>query len=552
MSGKLDSKTGCPATDTFDTALALACRRMLPFPEMFMTRQQEEQVRMLRLVSLVALTLASWPIGAATAADRHRESAAPSHGDSQTGATSGLPPALTPTDFLSETPFHWQPAPPLSDLVVPDPVVPETPAVAGEQVRPLEAPEITTTEITTTAAAVAALVATPNAAAAPNASVAPAAYQPSPAPMMPPDEAAGLPASIGPPVAPPSPFPEELYGEGYYSEGVDGMYGGMGDPGLMPGELAGYPYPYPHCQPGEECRRCDPCCEPWYRLFDFGIHTSTCGDPGIGQERVMLAPFFLGTTQPFNNVRLQFDSVWGVETPNRSEYYWAAPPKGPELPERELDYFDLRLVSELAPSKSFSITTAVPMRSLDPEINPNTTGLGDMSVATKLVLLDGRYWQFTQLFKTHINTGSPRKGLGTGHVSLEPGILGRYEWNPRLFFHGRLSFWIPIGGDRHFSGPAVNYGLGASYVAYETDTFAVLPTVEMMGWSFLDGMKTLPNGEIVDVDDDGSVAFLPGTRFVLGPAGDLGLFEVGLAGGFAVGNDGWYDSIFRTELRWSY
>ncbi len=266
----------------------------------------------------------------------------------------------------------------------------------------------------------------------------------------------------------------------------------------------------------------------------------------------MLAPFFLGVTQPFNNVRVEYDAVYGTETPNRSEYLWAAPPKGPAIPEEEVDYIDLRLVSELAPGDSFSITTEIPLRSIDPEINPNTTGFGDMSVTTKLKILDGRYWQFAQTFRTDINTGSPRKGLGTGHVSLEPGILGRYEWNPRLFFHGRLAYWIPIGGDPTFSGPAINYGLGASYVAYETDTFAVIPTFEMIGWSFLDGAKTVPTGEIVDVDGDGTFSFLPGTRFVLGPAGDLGLFEVGVAGGLGFDDDGWYDGIFRTELRWSF
>src|SRR5690606_11424038 len=132
-----------------------------------------------------------------------------------------------------------------------------------------------------------------------------------------------------------------------------------------------------------------------------------------------------------------------------------APPKGPFIPEREVDYFDLRLVTEMATSKAFSITTSLPMRSLDPEINPNTTGFGDMSVTTKTLMVDGRHWQVTQLFTTHINTGSPRKGLGTGHVSLEPGFLGRYKWNDELYLHGRLAFWIPIGGDPAFSGPAV-------------------------------------------------------------------------------------------------
>lgn len=268
----------------------------------------------------------------------------------------------------------------------------------------------------------------------------------------------------------------------------------------------------------------------------------------------MLAPFFLDVTQPFNNVRVQLASTYGFKTPNRSEFLWAAPPQGPEPPESNLDYLDFRIMNELAPGDSFSIQTEIPLRSLDPEVNPNTTGLGDMNVATKLKMVDGRYWQITQLFRTHINTGSPRKGLGTGHVSLEPGVLARYEWNERLYFHGDMRFWIPIAADPQFSGPAIRYGVGASYVAYDTDTFAVLPTFEMVGWNFLDGLKTLPNGAVVPVDGDSTFAILPGIRFVLGPTGDLGLFEAGIAGGagFDDNHDGWFDSKFLLELRWSY
>lgn len=311
--------------------------------------------------------------------------------------------------------------------------------------------------------------------------------------------------------------------------------------------------PCPTCGPHGDCKRCDPCCEPWYRLFDFGLHRTSC-DPGIGHERVMLAPFFLDVTQPFNNVRVQLASTYGFKTPNRSEYLWAAPPNGPEPPEVELDYLDFRIMNELAPGDSFSIQTEIPLRSLDPVVNPNTTGLGDMNVATKLKMVDGQYWQITQLFRTHINTGSPRKGLGTGHVSLEPGVLARYEWNERLYFHGDLRFWIPIAGDPQFSGPAIQYGIGASYLAYDTDTFAVMPTLELIGWNFLDGLKTLPNGAVVPVDGDSTFAILPGVRFVLGPAGDLGLFEAGIAGGagFDDSRDGWFDSRFLFELRWSY
>jgi hypothetical protein len=39
---------------------------------------------------------------------------------------------------------------------------------------------------------------------------------------------------------------------------------------------------------------------------------------------------------------------------------------------------------------------------------------------------------------------------------------------------------------------------------------------------------------------------------VLGPAGDLGLFELGMAGGFNTSNNGFYHQQIQFDLRFSY
>ena len=364
-----------------------------------------------------------------------------------------------------------------------------------------------------------------------------------------------VPPASPPADAPPKPVPspEPLLLEPEYEIGPPVPIG----PGLAPtaeplfGEVlnAGGGNSCRRCGKRGGCRQCE--CGAWGRIFYLGVHEETC-DFGIGHDRVMLAPFFVELTQPFNHYRAGIDVVSGLQFPDRAEYFWAAPPKGRTTPEREVNYQDLRLKVEMGGDK-FSVATDLPVRLLDPAVNDNTGGFSDMNVTQKAVMVDGDYWQVSQFFRTYFNTGSARKGLGTGHISLEPGVLGRYKWNEQTYLHGELLYWFPLGGANPiFAGERLRSGVGVSTVLYETDMFAAIPTLELVGWYFYDGAKTLPDGSIVNIDGEGFVNIHPGVRFVLGPRGDLGLFEFGVAGGLGLGEERLYDSILRVELRWSY
>jgi hypothetical protein len=167
--------------------------------------------------------------------------------------------------------------------------------------------------------------------------------------------------------------------------------------------------------------------------------------------------------------------------------------------------------------------------------------------------LDGNEWQISQLFRTQINTGAFRKGLGTGHVSLEPGILGRYKWNDDLYWHGEVRYLFPLGGDPAWQGQVLRYGLGWSHVLYENDAFAILDTVEFVGWTILDGQQfDFATGRPRDIDATGLFNIFPGLRFVKDSGGDLGTCELGLTGTIGMGQSSWYDSLIRIEMRWVY
>jgi hypothetical protein len=264
----------------------------------------------------------------------------------------------------------------------------------------------------------------------------------------------------------------------------------------------------------------------------------------------MNAVFEIDNTQPMNNVRLRFDAAYGVPYPDRAEYYWAKTPgpKRPGVPDVGMDYQDVRMMLEVG-GERFSTQTEIPIRAIDPVENANTAGMGDMSVTTKTVLVDGDTWQLTQILRTYMNTGSASHGTGTGHMSMEPGILCRYKWNDRLYVHSEIKYWFPLGGDPIHSGQVLRYGMGFSSLCRESDTFALMPTCEIVGWSVLDGQETQPDGIPRDVDGCHIFNIYPGLRCVLDPQSDLGLWEVGINVGVSLTKQQWYEGLLRVELR---
>lgn len=275
-------------------------------------------------------------------------------------------------------------------------------------------------------------------------------------------------------------------------------------------------------------------------------------DIGVGRERLPYALFEIDSTQPLNNYRLRFDSAYDWESPDRAEYFWAkGGARGPAPAEPSVDYQDIRFLLEVA-SPRFSLGTEIPLRFINPRVAGNTTGLGDLSLTTKTLLVDGDSWQLTQILRTQLSTGTAKLGRGNGHISMEPGLLARYKWSEDTYLHSELKFWFPLGGDPTFSGQALRYGFGISNVMYDRDDFAVLRTLELVSWSFVSGQKTVAFGPPVPVDGENILNLYPGLRFVHDMGGDFGMFEVGLSGGLSVTERHFYRELLRLDLRWSF
>jgi hypothetical protein len=292
-------------------------------------------------------------------------------------------------------------------------------------------------------------------------------------------------------------------------------------------------------------------CHCWGPIRKFLYFNQTNGDIGIGHERVMFAPFEIETSQPANNFRLKAMSAFDLRTPDRAEYIWAKiGGPGPPLPERSVNYQNYDAIYE-AGGKRFSFVTDIPLRNVQPEVNVSGAGIGNISLAPKMVIVDGTDWQITSVIRTYLPTGATQRGTSNGLTSLEPGVLMHYRWSPRTYVHGQVKYWIPLSGDPIASGNVFNYALGASHVLHETDSFAIIPVLEFVGWTVGGGTATLPSGLTTSANTS-FVNIQPGVRFVLGPKGDLGLCELGISGGFATNVTGWYQEQFTVELRWSW
>ncbi|MCA9012238.1 MAG: hypothetical protein KDB01_20940 [Planctomycetaceae bacterium] len=246
-------------------------------------------------------------------------------------------------------------------------------------------------------------------------------------------------------------------------------------------------------------------------LFSGGVE-GTLTAQGAAQGH---APGYIDWAVPRTMFRLRFDAGFNNERPDRAEFFYAqcgcfgAGAPGPGSPPPNLavngsvDYQDLRGYVEYATNSRFSVFGEVPVRFLQASpVNAttpdtgNTGGLSDLEAGFKYALVRTPETVFTFQFKTYIPTGDARQGLGTDHVSLEPGFLAQQRVSSRLDIFGELRDWIPVNGSslngQNFAGNVLRYGVGAAYTVAETNRMKFSPIAEVVGWSVLDGLVLNP------------------------------------------------------------
>lgn len=271
------------------------------------------------------------------------------------------------------------------------------------------------------------------------------------------------------------------------------------------------------------------------------------GDPGG----------YLDPAVPRTMLRFRYDSAYDNNRPDRAEFFYAkcgcfrtAPfplndpnAAGPPLPERRVDFQEIHSYLEVALSHRLSAFVEIPIRFLNPEINSNAAGLGDLMTGFKYaaVACPDRYLTFQ--LRTYVPSGDSERGLGTNHVSLEPGILYQQRLGDQLTLMAEFKDWIAVDGS-DYAGNILRYGIGLGYDLARTGSRQITPMIELVGWTVLSGKYSDDNDLPVDASGDTIINAKLGVRYGFNERGSLYLGY-----GRALTGEVWYKDILRLEYR---
>ena len=191
-----------------------------------------------------------------------------------------------------------------------------------------------------------------------------------------------------------------------------------------------------------------------------------------------------------------------------------------------------------------------PARFLDPTVNKNQAGAGDIQFGAKYSFLQQGPLLATAQLRTYFPTGDASKGLGTGHASAEPGLLFLYQGSPKWRVESEVMVLVPIN-DEKYGSEVIRYGSAFSYGERNPDGLWVTPVVGGQGWSVVRGRETVfVNPKQSFIRTARGDAIVNGNVGVRAGWGYLGDVYVGYSR--ALTGDVWYKDMFRVELRWFY
>ena len=275
---------------------------------------------------------------------------------------------------------------------------------------------------------------------------------------------------------------------------------------------------------------------------------------GMGLSTIDSSVGYIDSAIPSNVLRIRFDAAYDSNRPTRAEMFYArGAPIGPGLPRPELkvDYQEITAYAEGKLGPNVSAFIEAPVRFLNPEINSDHAGYGDMNFGFKAALINESDRVTSFQLRTFVPSGDADKGLGNDHVSLEPALLCYRRLSDVFRVEGELRLWVPINGTS-FAGDVFRYGIGFSYGERPCDRLWLNPVVELVGWTVLNGEEAVtppitPPLVIADAAGDTIVNLKLGVRIGLGDRAD---FYAGY--GRALTGEVWYKDILRTELRIAY
>ncbi|VTS02876.1 Uncharacterized protein OS=Blastopirellula marina DSM 3645 GN=DSM3645_13590 PE=4 SV=1: Phenol_MetA_deg [Gemmata massiliana] len=312
------------------------------------------------------------------------------------------------------------------------------------------------------------------------------------------------------------------------------------------------------------CRSGGKRCEPFPahtaagRVIGLIYSSVCCPDPCYQPkwEPLADAAFFTDAVRPKTSTRFRWDYGSHFAYPDRGEYFFARAdgngrgPKANSLVKAipYVDYHELNMITEIAMGNA-GVQIAVPYRSVNSSpFGQDGAGFADMSITAKTLLLDSELALFGFQMRTYIPIGQTGKGLGTGHVSLEPGLNFGLRLAPETYMQAQVVEWIPIGGDKDYQGAHLRWATSLNHVLWRPiRDVQLVGTLESTGISFQDGLFTDPVLGSQRLAKRTSAAIGPGLRLFFCDTFDFGVgWQHGITGKYLVRDE------LRFEARYRY
>ena len=280
------------------------------------------------------------------------------------------------------------------------------------------------------------------------------------------------------------------------------------------------------------------------RVFCAFHNALCCPDPCYEPRWIDAAnsAIFVDSARPWTMTRLRYNASRNIINANRGEFFQAAPAgtgRGP-APLLNVNADTVSFYQEVS-SGAFSAIIDTPYRSVS-----QGAGFGDLGIGTKTLLLDSELITSSFQFMTYIPVGNVGNGVGTGHVTLDPSMLGSLKLFTETYLQTQLGLAIPIGGSSAQSN-VLHYQASFNHVLCRplADT-AIIANMEFAGYSFF-------GGSIVNAA--GTTLSGNGTIFTLGPTIRMAIcnkIDVGFGTQFATSDTRLAEQQYVTEVRWRY
>jgi hypothetical protein len=251
---------------------------------------------------------------------------------------------------------------------------------------------------------------------------------------------------------------------------------------------------------------------------------------------------FIDSALPRTMFRLRTDFDYDNRRPTRADYIYSI--RGFPASETRVDHQGITPYLEYAVGPWFSVFLEQPYHWVNPQINANRSGAGDLDFGFKFAFCDTSMLLATFMLRT---TAPPAASptLDSRHWAIEPELLVNFKIMDGVTIEGEGRYWVPLS-DLSFAGDTARYGLGL-VIGERTPEFWMTPVAEVVGWTTMGGLVEVVGPVGSRIESAAGQTIVNGNLGMRMGVGDNVDFYAGYSR--AVTGNAWYRDLFRFEFR---